>query len=143
MSTWRRACKRAGGELGTAAGAGARHVTCAGRAVARRTCCRRRWTPRRSPLPGAACRAGRVAGSQSLGDHQFRDRRVWAWEGPLMATAAAATKAFEAAAQATLAEELRQAEEDFANGDFIDITIEELDRCILAGEWPWQDEPSA
>jgi len=60
-----------------------------------------------------------------------------------MATAAAATKAFEAAAQATLAEELRQAEEDFANGDFIDITIEELDRCILAGEWPWQDEPSA
>jgi len=60
-----------------------------------------------------------------------------------MATAAAATKAFEAAAQATLAEELRQAEEDFANGDFIDITIEELDRCILAGEWPWQDAPTA
>lgn len=60
-----------------------------------------------------------------------------------MATATAATKGFEAAAQATLAEELRHAEEDFANGDFIEVTIEELDRCILAGEWPWQDEPSA
>jgi hypothetical protein len=26
---------------------------------------------------------------------------------------------------------------------FIEVTIEELDRCIIAGEWPWQDEPSA
>jgi hypothetical protein len=60
-----------------------------------------------------------------------------------MATTTAATKSFEGAAQAALAEELHQAEEDFVNGDFIDVTIEELDRCIVAGEWPWQHEPSA
>jgi hypothetical protein len=60
-----------------------------------------------------------------------------------MATSTAATKSFEAASQAALAEELRQAEEDFANGDFIEVTIEELDRCIVAGEWPWQREHSA
>jgi hypothetical protein len=60
-----------------------------------------------------------------------------------MATATAAKKGFEAAAQAALAEELQQAEEDFANGDFIDVTIEELDRRIMADEWPWQHEPSA
>jgi hypothetical protein len=38
--------------------------------------------------------------------------------------------------QAGLDEELRQAEADFASGDFFDLTIEELDRCIAAGEWP-------
>jgi hypothetical protein len=40
--------------------------------------------------------------------------------------------------QAELEEELRQAEEDFARGDFVELTVEELDRCIAAGEWPWQ-----
>ena len=62
---------------------------------------------------------------------------------PPMATLTAATKSLGVTAQGALAEELRQAEEDFANGDFIEVTIEELDRCIVAGEWPWQDEPSA
>ena len=54
-----------------------------------------------------------------------------------MATVTAATKAFDAPDQAVLAEELRHAEKDLANGDFIDVTIEELDRCIVAGKWPW------
>jgi hypothetical protein len=44
--------------------------------------------------------------------------------------------------QAGLDEELRQAEADFAGGDFFDLTIEELDRCTTAGEWPWPDESS-
>jgi hypothetical protein len=60
-----------------------------------------------------------------------------------MATSTAATKSFDAASQAALAEELRQAEEDFANGDFVEVTIEELDCCVVAGEWPWQHEASA
>jgi|HubBroStandDraft_1064217.scaffolds.fasta_scaffold115792_2 hypothetical protein len=60
-----------------------------------------------------------------------------------MATSTAATKSLAVTAQGALAEELRHAEEDFANGDFIEVTIEELDRCIVASEWPWQDEPSA
>jgi hypothetical protein len=30
---------------------------------------------------------------------------------------------------------VRQAEEDFAGGDFVELTIE-LDRCIAPGEWP-------
>lgn len=46
------------------------------------------------------------------------------------------------AMQAELAEELRQAEGDFGRGDFIDVAIEELDRCMAAGEWPWPDESS-
>lgn len=59
-----------------------------------------------------------------------------------MATPAAAVKTSDSTRPAELEEELRKAEEDFANGDFIDVTIEELDRCIAADEWPWQDEPS-
>ncbi len=44
--------------------------------------------------------------------------------------------------QAELEEDLRQADADFAGGDFIDITLE-LDRCIAAGQWPWREESSA
>jgi hypothetical protein len=40
--------------------------------------------------------------------------------------------------QRELEDELRQAEEDFARGDFVELTSEDLDRCIAAGEWPWQ-----
>jgi hypothetical protein len=60
-----------------------------------------------------------------------------------MATPTTAMKSSDATSQAELEEELRQAENDFANGDFIDVTIEELDRCIAAGEWPWQRASSA
>jgi hypothetical protein len=44
--------------------------------------------------------------------------------------------------EADLEAELRQAEEDFARGDFIELTIEQLDECIAAGVWPWPDESS-
>ena len=59
-----------------------------------------------------------------------------------MATPTAAVKSAQEAKQAELEEELRQAEADFARGDFIELTIEQLDRCIAAGEWPWPDESS-
>jgi hypothetical protein len=59
-----------------------------------------------------------------------------------MATPTAAIKNADAIAQAELERELRQAEEDFASGNFVDVTIEELDRSVVAGEWPWQREPS-
>ncbi len=36
--------------------------------------------------------------------------------------------------------ELRQADEDFARGDYIELTAEQLDRCIATGESPWPDE---
>ncbi len=55
-----------------------------------------------------------------------------------MATPTAAVKSSQATLQAELEEELRQAEADFANGDYIELTVEELDRCIAGGEWPWQ-----
>ena len=55
-----------------------------------------------------------------------------------MATPTAAVKSTQGTVQAELEEELRQAEEDFARGDFVELTIEELDACIAAGEWPWQ-----
>lgn len=51
---------------------------------------------------------------------------------------AAAKSSEEGALEVELAEELRQADEDFALGDFIELTIDDLDRCVAAGEWPWQ-----
>lgn len=59
-----------------------------------------------------------------------------------MPTPTTAARSSDAAAQAELEHELRLAEEDFVNGDFVEIAIEELDRCVAAGEWPWQLEPS-
>lgn len=44
--------------------------------------------------------------------------------------------------QAELEEELHRAEQDFARGDFIEITDEELEQCIEAGEWQWDGEAS-
>ena len=41
-----------------------------------------------------------------------------------------------------LEEELRQADQDFACGDFVELSLEELDRCIAAGKWPWPEESS-
>jgi hypothetical protein len=45
--------------------------------------------------------------------------------------------------QGELEEELWQAEADFPHGDFVELTVEQLDQCIAAGEWPWRDESSA
>ncbi|MBN1606606.1 MAG: hypothetical protein JW940_08220 [Polyangiaceae bacterium] len=59
-----------------------------------------------------------------------------------MATPDAAAKKLETTMQAELEEELRQAERDFVRGDFVDVTVEELDRCIAAGAWPWSDASS-
>jgi hypothetical protein len=53
-----------------------------------------------------------------------------------------AAKSLEITAQAELEDELRRAEQDFARGDFIEFTVEELDRCIEVGEWPWPSESS-
>jgi hypothetical protein len=60
-----------------------------------------------------------------------------------MATQNAAAKTHEAMMQAELEEDLRQAEADFARGDFIELTIEQLDECITDGKWPWPEESSA
>jgi hypothetical protein len=59
-----------------------------------------------------------------------------------MVTPTAAVTTSDAVAQAELEKELRRAEDDFTNGAFIDVTIEELDRCIAAAQWPWQRERS-
>jgi hypothetical protein len=60
----------------------------------------------------------------------------------LVSTPTTAVNGSQTATQADLEDELRQAEQDFARGDFIELTIEQLDRCITAGEWPWPDESS-
>jgi hypothetical protein len=59
-----------------------------------------------------------------------------------MAIPNAAAKSPELTMQAELEDELRRAEQDFAEGDFIELTVEDLDRCIAAGEWPWPNESS-
>jgi hypothetical protein len=43
----------------------------------------------------------------------------------------------EETAQAELEAELRQAERDFENGDFIELTDEQFDRIVETGESPW------
>lgn len=48
----------------------------------------------------------------------------------------------EEAAQVELEAELRQAERDFENGDFIELTAEQLDRIVETGESPWQQRES-
>lgn len=55
-----------------------------------------------------------------------------------MATPTVAAKSSETTLQSELEEELRQAEDDFARGGYVELTVEELDRCTAAGEWPWQ-----
>jgi hypothetical protein len=59
-----------------------------------------------------------------------------------MAAPTAAAKSTQMATHAGLEEELRQAEQDFARGDFIELTVEQLDACTAAGQWPWQRESS-
>jgi hypothetical protein len=43
-------------------------------------------------------------------------------------------------ARLELEEELRQADDDFARGDYIELTGEQLARCIEIGESPWTGE---
>jgi hypothetical protein len=59
-----------------------------------------------------------------------------------MSTPTAAVKSSDPSLQPGLEEELGQAEEDFARGDFVDVTLDELDRCVAAGEWPWRHASS-
>lgn len=35
---------------------------------------------------------------------------------------------------------LRSAADDFEHGDYIDLSAEQLERCIARGESPWPDE---
>jgi hypothetical protein len=44
---------------------------------------------------------------------------------------------------AELEAELCAAVRDFETGNYIELTLEQLDRCIETGEWPWPDESSA
>lgn len=54
-----------------------------------------------------------------------------------MATRTAAAEVVQASQQAELEEEIRQAEAEFACGEFIDVTVDELDRALAEGKWPW------
>jgi hypothetical protein len=57
-----------------------------------------------------------------------------------MATPSAVLDALEGVPETGLQDELRQAEGDFGKGEFVEVTIEDLDRCFAAGEWPWSSE---
>jgi hypothetical protein len=39
-----------------------------------------------------------------------------------------------------LERELLQAMEDFERGDYIELTVEQLEHCAATGESPWPDE---
>jgi len=42
-----------------------------------------------------------------------------------------------------LERELLQAMEDFERGDYIELTVEQLEHCAATGESPWPDESRA
>ena len=44
------------------------------------------------------------------------------------------------AADPDLERELLQAEHDFDCGDYIELTVEQLEHCAATGESPWPDE---
>jgi hypothetical protein len=44
---------------------------------------------------------------------------------------------------APLENDLRRANEDFKQGDYIELTDDELERCIATGESPWPNESRA
>jgi hypothetical protein len=73
---------------------------------------------------------------------RFRDKCFGKWDLQGMAIPNTAAKALESTTQADLNDELSRAERDFAQGDFIELTVEDLDRSIAAGEWPWPNESS-
>jgi hypothetical protein len=39
-----------------------------------------------------------------------------------------------------LERELQQAMQDFERGDYIELTVEQLEHCAATGESPWPDE---
>jgi hypothetical protein len=39
-----------------------------------------------------------------------------------------------------LEQELLQAMQDFERGDYIELTVEQLEHCAATGESPWPDE---
>ncbi len=45
-----------------------------------------------------------------------------------------------AQADPDLERELLQAMEDFERGDYIELTVEQLEHCAASGESPWPDE---
>ena len=47
------------------------------------------------------------------------------------------------ASEPDLLAEIQSAEADFERGDYIDLTPEQLARCIETGEFPWPDESPA
>jgi hypothetical protein len=44
------------------------------------------------------------------------------------------------AADPDLERELIQAEQDFDTGDYLELTVEQLEHCAATGESPWPDE---
>jgi hypothetical protein len=59
-----------------------------------------------------------------------------------MSSPIAASNGLELTRQADLQEELRRAEQDFARGDFVELTVAALDDSVAMGEWPWATESS-
>lgn len=54
-----------------------------------------------------------------------------------MATRTAAAEVVRASHQAELEEEIRQAEAELARGELVDVTVDNLDRDLAEGKWPW------
>jgi hypothetical protein len=47
------------------------------------------------------------------------------------------------ASESDLLAEIQSAEVDFERGDYLDLTPEQLARCIETGEFPWPEESPA
>jgi hypothetical protein len=78
----------------------------------------------------------------------FCDRPAEKWHSPIVGTpsnpgtkaAARGISSPPSAISSDLEDELRSATDDFEHGDFIELSAEQLERCIANGESPWPDE---
>jgi len=78
----------------------------------------------------------------------FCDSQAEKWHSPVVAnpsnpgteSAARGISSPPSAISSDLEDELRSAADDFERGDYIELSAEQLERCIATGESPWPDE---
>ncbi len=81
---------------------------------------------------------------------QIFDRRHGLCDGPGMATpnspesvpVSQDVDSHAAADESDLLAEILAAEADFERGDYIELTVEQLEHCAATGESPWPDDES-
>jgi len=79
---------------------------------------------------------------------QIFDRHLGLWDGPGVATpnspenVPASQDVPAPADESDLLAEILAAEANFERGDYVELTVEQLEHCAATGESPWPDDES-